>query len=90
MDTACLKNIKNKFQNIITIEEGTINGGFGDAVSSWLLENGYAGQLKRLGLPDSFVEHGSRDYILKTLGLDEDGLVLSIKKIFNLEKVSHI
>ena len=58
MDIACLENIKNKFSNIITIEEGTINGGFGDGVSSWLLENGYKGHLKRLGLPDSFVEHG--------------------------------
>ena len=86
MDIACLENIKNKFSNIITIEEGTINGGFGDGVSSWLLENGYVGHLKRLGLPDSFVEHGSRDHLLKSLGLDEEGLVLTVKNIINLEK----
>ena len=90
MDIACLENIKNKFSNIITIEEGTINGGFGDGVSSWLLENGYKGHLKRLGLPDSFVEHGSRDHLLKSLGLDEEGLVSTIKSIRNLEKESTV
>jgi 1-deoxy-D-xylulose-5-phosphate synthase len=85
MDTACLENIKNKFKNIITFEEGTINGGFGDGVASWLLENGYQGSLKRLGLPDSFVEHGSRDQILNRLGLDLEGLVLSIKDMVKLK-----
>lgn len=85
MDTACLENIKNKFKNIITIEEGTINGGFGDGVASWLLENGYLGSLKRLGLPDSFVEHGTRDQILHRLGLDVEGLVLSIKEMIKLK-----
>ena len=86
MDIACLENIKNRFSNIITVEEGTINGGFGDGVSSWLLENGYKGHLKRLGLPDTFVEHGSRDYLLRSLGLDKEGLVATIKSIRNLEE----
>ena len=85
MDIACLENIKNKFKNIITIEEGTITGGFGDGVASWLLENGYLGKLKRLGLPDSFVEHGTRDQILDDLGLNTEGLVKSIKKMIELK-----
>ena len=86
MDTACLSNIRNKFSNIITLEEGTINGGFGDGVASWLLENDYSGKLKRLGLPDSFVEHGSRDQILNVLGLDADGIALSIQKMMNVKE----
>ncbi len=90
MDTACLEKVKNKFSNIITLEEGTINGGFGDGVASWLLENGYSGALKRIGLPDSFVQHGSRDQILNDLGLDENGLVTSIRKMItiNLESAT--
>ena len=90
MDTACLENVKNKFSKIITLEEGTINGGFGDGVASWLLENGYSGVLKRLGLPDSFVEHGSRDQILSGLGLDENGLFSSIRKMITIKKESTI
>jgi len=88
MDTACLENVKNKFSNIITLEEGTINGGFGDGVASWLLENGYSGTLKRIGLPDSFVQHGSRDQILNDLGLDENGLVTSIRKMIAINQES--
>jgi len=75
MDTAYLNSIiKRGFNKIITIEEGVINGGFGDGVSSYLLENGYRGAIKRLGLPDSYVEHGSRNQILNSLSLDNDGI----------------
>ena len=75
MDTAYLNSIiKRGFNKIITIEEGVINGGFGDGVSSYLLENGYRGAIKRLGLPDFYVEHGSRNQILNSLSLDNDGI----------------
>ena len=79
MDYACLENINNKFSNIITLEEGAITGGFGDGVASWLLENNYSGKLKRLGLPDSFIEHGTRKQILSYLGLDPLGLIKTIE-----------
>ena len=75
MDLAYLNSIiKRGFNKVITIEEGVINGGFGDGVSSYLLENGYQGAIKRLGLPDSYVEHGSRNQILNSLSLDNDGI----------------
>ena len=86
MDIAFLENIRNKFSKVLTIEEGIINGGFGDGVAAWLLENGYKGRLKRIGLPDSFVEHGSRNQILNSLGLDVDGVVLSIKDMVKNKK----
>jgi 1-deoxy-D-xylulose-5-phosphate synthase len=79
MDTAYLDSIKKKFAKIITLEEGTTTGGFGDGVAGWLLENGFQGQFKKLGLPDNFVEHGSRDQILTMLGLDVDGVAQSIR-----------
>ena len=81
MDKAYLKSITKKFKNIFTIEEGNIHGGFGDGVASWLLENGYEGKLKRLGLPDSFVEHGTRDQLLSMLGLDSLGIFSNVKKV---------
>ena len=75
MDTAYLNSIiKRGFDKIITIEEGVINGGFGDGVSSYLLENGYRGAIKRLGLPDSYVEHGNRNQILNSISLNNDGI----------------
>jgi len=83
MDTSYLKNAVSKFSSFITLEESNITGGFGDGVSSWLLENNFKGKLKRIGLPDSFVQHGSRAEILKSVGLDNETLFESIKLIFN-------
>lgn len=81
MDTAYLDSMKKKFKKIITLEEGTTTGGFGDGVAGWLLENSFQGQLKKLGLPDTYVEHGSRDQILNMLGLDVDGIAKSVREL---------
>ena len=81
MDEQYLKSIPDKFDYVITLEEGVVTGGFGDGVAAWLLENRYKGILKRLGLPDTFVEHGSRDQILELHGLDKAGLKQTIKKL---------
>ena len=61
-------------------------GGFGDGVASWLLENGYSGQFQKLGLPDSFVEHGTRDQILSMIGLDSSGIASTIQKSVRFKK----
>ena len=87
MDLAYLENIKEKFSNIITIEEGTKIGGFGDGVASWLLENDYKGNFKKIGLPDNFVEHGSRNQILEMLSLDAKGIANQLQKFLNKKKV---
>ena len=88
MDKAYLESIiARKINNVITIEEGVVNGGFGDGVSSFLLENGYNGGVKRLGLPDSYVEHGSRAQILDKLLLDDKGIKIRIKEFLNVGNV---
>jgi len=82
MDTAYLESIIIRgFNKVITIEEGVINGGFGDGVCSFLLENGYKGEMKRLGLPDSYVEHGGRAQILNDLSLDDSGIKNMVKNL---------
>jgi len=81
MDTSYLDGIISKFDKVITIEEGTIAGGFGDGVASYLLENGFNGTFKKMGLPDEFVEHGTRDQLLATIGLDKKGIKESIQSI---------
>ncbi|OUW79930.1 MAG: 1-deoxy-D-xylulose-5-phosphate synthase [bacterium TMED217] len=88
MDTAYLESVINrKISKVMTIEEGVINGGFGDGVSSFLLENGYKGEIKRLGLPDSYVEHGSRAQILDKLLLNDKGIKIRIKQLLNIDNV---
>ena len=86
MDISYLSSAVSKFSNIITLEESNISGGFGDGVSSWLLENNFKGKLKRIGLPDSFVQHGSRIEILKSIGLDSDSLFHAVQSAFDIKR----
>ena len=86
MDESYLEFMKNKFSFIITIEEGTLVGGFGDGVAAWLLENGYSGQFKKLGLPDTFIEHGPRDHILSMLNLDSSGITKTVQELVRFNK----
>jgi len=90
MDESYLKSLINRFQAILTIEEGVIVGGFGDGVSSWLLENNYQGSIKRLGLPDKFIQHGKRDELLSDIGLDESGIINTIKSMIKIKSKTFI
>ena len=83
MDEEYLKSIIKKFDKIITVEEGVINGGFGDGVSGWLTDNNYSGNIKRIGIPNEFITHGNRDILLKKIGLDKSGIVKKIKIFLN-------
>ncbi|MAD51654.1 MAG: 1-deoxy-D-xylulose-5-phosphate synthase [Candidatus Marinimicrobia bacterium] len=88
MDEAYLQSALKKFKVIVTIEEGVIKGGFGEGVISWLSEHGFHGGMKRLGLPDSYVEHGPRNVLLQNLGLDTEGLVNTVSKLMADKTVS--
>ncbi len=81
MDEAVLESVYKRFNKIITIEEGTITAGFGDGVSAWMTDKGFNGQITRMGLPDDWVTHGSREQLLKELGLDSDGIKKAIQEI---------
>lgn len=78
LDEELLHEIGKKFERIITIEDGVIQGGFGSAVLEFLSDNGYNIQLKRLGIPDSFIEHGTPEELYHMLGLDTEGISKSI------------
>lgn len=63
---------------ILTVEEGALAGGFGSAVLELLADNGlHHVQVMRLGIPDSFVQHGPREELLEELGLTPDGIAAS-------------
>jgi len=82
MDEAYLKSLLGRINVIITIEEGTVTGGFGEGVSAWLLKQGYNGKIKVLALPDKFVEHGSRLALLDKYDLNKKGLESAVLKLF--------
>jgi 1-deoxy-D-xylulose-5-phosphate synthase len=59
LDEKALKSIFNTFKTIITIEDGTVKGGFGSAILEFASENDYASKITVLGIPDEFIEHGT-------------------------------
>ena len=76
LDEEILDEVGRKFKRIVTIEDGSREGGFGSAVLEWMSDHGYTPQIKRLGLPDKFVEHGTVAELQKITGIDAE----SIKK----------
>jgi 1-deoxy-D-xylulose-5-phosphate synthase len=66
--------------NLVTVEENALQGGFGSAVLELLAEEGvYDVRIKRIGIPDRFIEHGSQAQLRKDLGLDADGIAATVE-----------
>ncbi len=82
IDTEALHDICKNHKSIITIEDGTIQGGLATAVSEFMVDNGYSLPLLKLGVPDAFVEHGTVSELRKELGFDRDGIFSAIKNTF--------
>ena len=61
IDEELLHDVMSKFDKIVTIEDGMLKGGFGSAIIEFMVDNGYTCKVRRLGLPDNFVEHGTVD-----------------------------
>ena len=69
LDEELLHSIFSKFDKLITVENGTIVGGFGSAILEFAQENNYHTNIRRLGVPDAFVEHGSTEELFDSIGL---------------------
>lgn len=76
LDEDILEEVGKRYKRIVTIEDGAIEGGLGTAVLEWMSDHGYKPEVKRLGLPDQFVEHGTPAELYRIVGLDKE----SIKK----------
>ena len=78
IDEQLLREVAENYERIVTVEDGVRNGGLGSAVTEWLNDNGYLRPVTRLGLPDSFVEHGTVEELRKIVGLDKESIRRSI------------
>ncbi len=83
IDEKALLEIAQTFDKIITLENGTRKGGLGSAVLEFMADNGFTPQVKVLGLPDEFVEHGSVPELLRLTGLDTDSIYNDIKTMLS-------
>jgi 1-deoxy-D-xylulose-5-phosphate synthase len=74
LDEELLHEIFTHHTKVITVEDGCIQGGFGSAVIEFMADNGYSAQVKRLGIPDRYIEHGTQPELWKECGYDEEGI----------------
>ena len=80
LDEEIMKMVAEKYDHIITIEDGSLNGGFGSAILEWLADNGFSKKVTRLGIPDKFIEHGAPAQLYKLVGLDVESIIKIIRQ----------
>jgi 1-deoxy-D-xylulose-5-phosphate synthase len=83
LDEDLLHTIFSKFQNIITIEDGVKQGGFGTTIVEFAAENQYCSIIKNLGIPDEFIEQGSVEELQQYCNIDVSSLVTIFQVVEN-------
>ena len=83
LDEELLHEVGQNFSQIMTIEDGVLKGGMGCAILEFMSDNDYRPHIKRIGLPDKFVEHGSINELYRLCGLDEESI---FNELINLKQ----
>lgn len=79
LDEAIMQEVANRFQRIVTIEDGVLQGGFGSAVLEWLADHDCKAKVVRLGIPDSFIEQGTVAQLRALVGIDVEAIKKAIR-----------
>ena len=74
LDEEMLDEIGRKFSQIVTIEDGVLNGGMGSAILEFMSDRSYSPTIRRIGLPDKFIQHGSLKELHQLCGLDAESI----------------
>ena len=83
LDEQMLHRVGREFSKVVTVEDGVVGGGVGSAVLEWFVDHGYAPQVKRLGIGDEFVEHGTVAELKALCGYDCEGIYGALVKDWN-------
>ncbi len=78
IDTSILKQVAAMNTPVITVEDGTVNGGLGTAVAEWMAGNNCTAPLIRLGIPDTFIDHGTVSELKRLCGIDPESIEKAI------------
>lgn len=84
LDHELLHMVGGKFSRIITLEDGAVRGGMGSAVLEFFAEHGYNTHIEMMGIPDSFIEHGTAGELYHLCEIDSDAIYSKIKTIMVL------
>jgi 1-deoxy-D-xylulose-5-phosphate synthase len=81
LDEVMLHEVFTHYQKIITVEDGTVVGGFGSAILEFMNEHGYQAEVKIMGIPDRLVEHGSPKQLYEEIGIDANHLAIALRQM---------
>ena len=83
LDEVMLHEVFTKFKLVITVEDGCVQGGFGSAVVEWMSDQGYSARVKRLGVPDRWIEHGTQGELYEECGYDASAIEESVLELIS-------
>lgn len=88
IDEVMLHEVFSKFKKVITVEDGCIMGGFGSAVIEFMVDQKYASEVVRLGIPDQYIHHGTQEELWADCGFDAAAIISTVKKMLRLDNSS--
>jgi 1-deoxy-D-xylulose-5-phosphate synthase len=83
IDEAMLHEVFSRYRKVVTVEDGTVIGGFGSAVLEFMAANGYQAEVRILGIPDRLVEHGTLKELHRECGYDAAGIADTVRTLMN-------
>lgn len=86
IDELLLHEVFSKFTKVITVENGCIMGGMGSAVLEFMADHNYQAEVKRLGIPDKFIEHGTQAELYDECFFDDKAIVATVKSLLETKK----
>jgi 1-deoxy-D-xylulose-5-phosphate synthase len=81
LDEAMLHEVFSTYSKVVTVEDGTVVGGFGSAILEFMNEHGYKADVKILGIPDRLVEHGTPKQLYDEIGIDAEAIKATVRKM---------
>ena len=85
LDETLLHEVCRQYQKLITVEDGSVEGGFGSAVLEFMARHGYKNDVKILGIPDNLVEHGTPKELHRECGYDTLGIIETVRIMMNVK-----
>ena len=87
LDEVMLHKVFQQYSKVITVEDGCIQGGMGSAVLEFMVDHGYQASVKRLGIPDRYVEHGEQEQLHAECGFDVEGILATCHQLLHAKAV---
>ncbi len=85
LDEELLHEVFSHYSKIITVEDGTVVGGFGSAILEFMAANNYKAEVKILGIPDMIIEHGTPKELYSEIGIDANHIAEVIRDMAKIE-----